>query len=106
MDLIRSLAREAGRGTLSRTVERTARWVDRARSWKVSRFSFTNGNTASMLHMMEYVGWCRRFFCPSQVRVLSIACDATRISGRDTMACALYAPEIGLGAWAPHRSEP
>ena len=38
-NLLRELAREAGRGALSRTVERTARWVNRARGWKLSVFS-------------------------------------------------------------------
>ena len=52
-------------------------------------------------HMMEHLAWARRVFQPSNVQVLSLSCDATRISGKDTLAVVLYALQVSLACWAP-----
>ena len=38
-------------------------------------------------------------FHSSKVRVVSVASDASRVSGRDLMVSSLYAPEIDLACW-------
>ena len=43
----------------------------------------------------------RRAFSPGECNVISVALDGTRLGGFNTLAVALYAPELRQAAWSP-----
>jgi hypothetical protein len=45
----------------------------------------------------------RAVFRAPELRIYSLALDATRAAGKDMLFQTLYAPEVGVGAWLPHR---
>jgi hypothetical protein len=43
----------------------------------------------------------RAVFRAPELRIYSLALDATRAAGKDMLFQTLYAPEVGVGAWLP-----
>eukprot|EP00974_Lingulodinium_polyedra_P106047 10265585-Lingulodinium_polyedra.AAC.1 len=51
--------------------------------------------------MQRYLLAGRSAFGDGRISVVSLAADATRLSGEDTLASCLYSPELDMAMWCP-----
>ena len=95
------LGKEAGKGTLARTGGKSVVLLQRVRKWKVKALGRAVGEAGVESRVAWYWTGGQEFFSPDKCHVLSVALDATRMSGRDTLYLAAYSPELGKGFWLP-----
>ena len=95
------LGQEAGRAQAARTGAKAVQLMHRIRRWKVRRISDTAGSSAIAARACLYKQSCRENFGPDRCKHLSIAMDASRVGGRDTLYLALYSPELSEAMWLP-----
>ena len=99
--LRQQLGQEAGRATSARTGAKAVQLMHRIRRWKVRRISDTADSSVVEGRAALYEQSCRDAFGPDRCRHLSIALDASRVGGRDTLFLAVYSPELGEAMWLP-----
>ena len=95
------LAQEAGTGSIARTGGKAVTLLRMIRIWKVRRASNSVGHRAIEARAASYLRGCRNAFQPEHCNVVTVAMDASRMGGRDTMYLALYSPELKQACWLP-----
>ena len=87
-------------GTDARNFPQLQRMMLRSRGWKM-KFALRSAQKCPEARAASYWRSGRRLFGPDKVHALSLSADATRLSGKDTLAVALYSPELKRALWAP-----
>ena len=100
--LVDAMGQAAGSGELGRTgakIGKVLRFAFRRRGGKQG-MAVRTANRVIKDRPKRYRECCQEAFHHSKVRIVSIAMDATRVSGRDTQYHAAFAPELQRACWA------
>ena len=95
------LAKMAGKGEVARTGGRMAK----ALKWALRRRGLLQGvekwvgNLSQRVRAKRYRDSCADVFTSRKVRIISLANDASRVSGKEVLYSAMYSPEQGLACW-------
>eukprot|EP00974_Lingulodinium_polyedra_P048651 4671540-Lingulodinium_polyedra.AAC.1 len=96
--LKRAVVVAAGTKEGGRTPGKVVLYMRRWRLWgELEGIEGHNFHKEMAKEMGTYLARGREVFAPGKCCVVSLALDATRLSGRDTLYMALYAPELKLG---------
>ena len=100
-NLVTSIADEAGKGQMSRTGRQVVQALARMRFGKRIGMSIRAGNQTVPRLIGQYYRFCCGLFRNPVPSCISLAFDATRMNGRDTLYCALFDCETLVGCWCP-----
>ena len=97
-----AMAKLAGQGQMARTGATSMQIAMRMRRWVAKKSTCKHGNVFIKTRQARYLTMVREAAMPAQKSpIISVAMDATRMGGRDTMYLALYMPALGVGFWCP-----
>ena len=96
-----ALAREACEGGLVRTGAKATALLHRIRRWGKRRVGASTGNQTIQLRVGQYARAAEDEFSRPEHNVLSVAMDASRVSGKDTLYLAVFSPKTQKAFWAP-----
>ena len=99
--MLNAIARIAGAGVLARSGAKAMgvlRWSLRRRGI-LSGCADSTANIAQIVRAKRYRLSAQATLDHSKVRVLSVAMDASRVGGKDTLYSALWSCENSCGCW-------
>ena len=88
-------------GEVGRTGGRVAKSLQRFRKWGHKRFGATACANAVSGRVRSYIREAKGKLNCQFTRHISVACDGTRMAGRDVFYAALFAPELDVACWCP-----
>ena len=95
------LAKTGNEGTLVRSGGKAVALLHRIRKWKINRMGRTMGNDSVTFRQGQYAKAGRAVFDPTRCNIICLSLDASRVSGKDTLYVAMFAPQLGKAMWCP-----
>ncbi len=98
-----AVTREAGKGDLATSGRKVVSLVQRFRRF-CKGVRPESGNRWVPAKVAQHFAKGRSVLGQSPMLTICVACDATRLGGRDTLWSAVYCPTLRKGCWAPPKA--
>ena len=105
-NLRQQLGKMASEGDLSRTGGHAVKVMARMRQWNIKKMCQRTGQKTVEHRVATYAEEVQGTLSGENVNIVSLAFDGTRMSGKDTLHCDVYSPELQLASWAPPQAGP
>ena len=96
-----AIAAMGSQGKIARSGPQSVRILERVRKWKVKLIGDRTGDCAINQRQARYWQAGQDLFSGANVLTVSLALDATRMAGKDTLYLAMYSPDLDKSMWCP-----